>query len=288
MPAAPRKPVEIKLVSGSTARTRPSGPRQPSGPRRTGPGRVTLVGAGPGDPELLTLKAVRALGSADVVLFDDLIGEGILEFVHRKARCLAVGKRGGRASCKQGDIEDLMVKFARAGKHVVRLKSGDPMIFGRAGEEIDRLDREGIAVEVVPGITSALAMAAGLGLSLTHRDHARSVRFVTGHSRHGTLPDDLDWSSLADPATTLIVYMGGRTATELVARLTGAGLAPATPAVAVSAISRPNEQRWQGPLHTLPEGVQPLGLDEPLLIGIGQALGRCRMARLDEARRSAI
>lgn len=281
MPAAPRKPVEIKLVSGSATRT------QPSGPRRTGPGRVTLVGAGPGDPELLTLKAVRALGSADIVLFDDLIGEGILDFVHRKARCLAVGKRGGRASCKQGDIEDLMVKFARAGKHVVRLKSGDPMIFGRAGEEIARLEREGIAVEVVPGITAALAMAAGLGLSLTHRDHARSVRFVTGHSRHGTLPEDLDWSSLADPATTLVIYMGGRTAADLVARLTGAGLDPATPAVAVSAISRPNEQRWHGALHALPGGVLPLGRDEPLLIGIGAALARAQ-AEVREAALSSV
>ncbi|PWR22269.1 uroporphyrinogen-III C-methyltransferase [Zavarzinia compransoris] len=263
MPAEPRKPVEVKLLTGG------QGPR-PKRPQ--GPGRVTLVGAGPGDPELLTLKAVRALGTADVVLFDDLIGDGILDFVHRKARCLAVGKRGGRASCKQGDIEDLMVQFARAGKHVVRLKSGDPMIFGRAGEEIERLRREGIAVEVVPGITAALAMAASLGLSLTHRDHARSVRFITGHSRHGTLPDDLDWRNLADPATTLVIYMGGRTAPDLAARLVGGGLDPATPAVAVRALGRAAERHWRGPLAQLPAGVGLLGLEEPLLIAIGTAL----------------
>lgn len=264
MPAQQRKPVDVTLLKGGGR-----APRRPS----DGPGRVTLVGAGPGDPDLLTLKAVKALQVADVVLFDDLVGDGILELVHEKARCLAVGKRGGRASCRQQDIDDLMVKFARKGKHVVRLKSGDPMIFGRAGEEIERLRREGIAVDVIPGVTAALAMASALGVSLTHRDHAQSVRFVTGHSRHGTLPDTLDWRGLADPRTTLVVYMGGRTVGDMVARLTDAGMPVETPAVAVCAVSRPSEARWSGPLHDLAAGAARLGLDEPILIAIGDSLG---------------
>lgn len=274
MAAAPRKPVEVKLLRGDAASLRR---------RAEGPGKVTLVGAGPGDPDLLTLKAVKALQAADVVLFDDLIGDGVLELVHEKARCLAVGKRGGRASCRQQDIDDLMVKFARQGKHVVRLKSGDPMIFGRAGEEIARLRREGIAVEVIPGITAALAMASALGVSLTHRDHAQSVRFVTGHSRHGVLPDGLDWRGLADARTTLVVYMGGRTVGDLVARLVEAGLAPSTPAVAVRALSRPNEARWAGALDELAPAVADLGLDEPIVLAIGDSLRGAEAAVLPEA-----
>ncbi len=158
-----------------------------------GSGRVTLVGAGPGDAELLTLKAVRALQSADVILFDDLVSDEVLELARREAKRMLVGKRGGRDSCRQDDINELMVSLALQGRHVVRLKSGDPMIFGRAGEEIVELERHGIPVTVVPGITSALAAASRLGVSLTHRDHAHSVRFVTGHSRHGDLPSDFDW-----------------------------------------------------------------------------------------------
>lgn len=273
MPVQQRRPVEVKLVRGGAA--------LPPGPDK-GPGRVTLVGAGPGDPELLTLKAVKALQAADVVLFDDLVGDGILDLVHRKARCLAVGKRGGRASCRQQDIDDLMVKFARKGKRVVRLKSGDPMVFGRAGEEIERLRREGIAVEVIPGITAGLAMASALGISLTHRDHAQSVRFVTGHSRHGTLPDTLDWRGLADARTTLVVYMGGRTVGDMVARLVAAGLPAETPAVAVRSVSRPSEGRWAGPLALLAAGAAGLGLDEPILIAIGDSLAPARALDMTE------
>lgn len=175
-------------------------------------GRVTLVGAGPGDAELLTLKAVRALQAADVILFDDLVSDDVLELARREAKRMLVGKRGGRESCRQEDINDMMVSLAKAGKHVVRLKGGDPMIFGRAGEEIVRLEAEGIPVAVVPGITAALALASSLGVSLTHRDCARSVRFVTGHGRKGGLPRDIDWQAIADPKTTTIFYMGGRTA----------------------------------------------------------------------------
>jgi len=152
-----------------------------------GEGRVTLVGAGPGDAELLTLKAVRALQAADVILFDDLVSGEVLELARREAKRMLVGKSGGRESCNQDDINATMIALAKAGKHVVRLKGGDPMIFGHAGEEIARLQEEGIAVTVVPGITSAVATAAQLGVSLMLRDYAQSARFVTGHSRNGGL-----------------------------------------------------------------------------------------------------
>ncbi len=232
-------------------------------------GSVTLVGAGPGDAELLTLKAMRALQAADVILFDDLVSQEVLELARREAKRFLVGKRGGRESCKQDDINDMMVRFAKAGKRVVRLKSGDPMIFGRAGEEIARLEAEGIAVEIVPGITSASAMAARLKTSLTHRDHAQQVRFVTGHSRHSDLPATLDWTSLAAPNQTTIFYMGGRMAGRIEQRLCEAGLSAETPVAVMSAVSRENEQRWCGPLHALPDAMHEIGTDEPVLIGIG-------------------
>lgn len=233
-------------------------------------GRVALVGAGPGDAELLTLKAVRALQAADVVLFDDLVPTDVLDLARREAARMLVGKRGGRASCRQEDINALLVRLAASGKRVVRLKSGDPMVFGRAGEELGELRRAGVAVEVVPGVTAALAMAASLGVSLTHRELAHSVRFVTGHDRQGALPDGLDWRGLADPETTLIVYMGGRTAGMLADRLIAEGLAPDTPACAVAAVGRPAEARWTGLLACLGQGVAELGEGQPVLIGLGR------------------
>ncbi len=162
-------------------------------------GHVTLVGAGPGDAELLTLKAVRALQSADVILFDDLVSAEVLELARREAKRMPVAKRGGRESCRQEDLNDTMLALAKSGKRVVRLKSGDPMIFGRAGEEIAFLERHGISCDVVPGIAAPSAMAASLGISLTHRNHAQPVRFVTGHSRQGLLPDSVDRTALVDP-----------------------------------------------------------------------------------------
>ena len=240
-----------------------------SASRDDGVGQVTLVGAGPGDGELLTLKAVRALQAADVILFDDLVSDEVLELARREARRMLVGKRGGRESCRQEDINDLMVKLAKAGKHVVRLKSGDPMIFGRAGEEIERLDAEGIPVDIVPGVTSALAMAAALGVSLTHRDCARSVRFVTGHSRSGTLPDDIDWRAVADPFATTIFYMGGRTAAGIADTLSAAGLSAATPVAIAAAITRPGQSLWTGSLGMLPVAIERFDLSQPIIIGVG-------------------
>ncbi len=234
-------------------------------------GRVTLVGAGPGDAELLTLKAVRALQAADIILFDDLVSAEVLELARREAKRMLVGKRGGRESCKQEDINATMIRLAKAGKRVVRLKSGDPMIFGRAGEEIAALQAENIPVEVVPGITAASAMASRLRVSLTHRDHAQSVRFVTGHSRQGRLPENIDWKSLSDPAATTVFYMGGRTAAEIEACLRAHGMPASTPAVVMLSVSRANEQRWCGSLSGLPAAVETLGVNEPVVIGIGNA-----------------
>lgn len=232
-------------------------------------GHVTLVGAGPGDAELLTLKAVRALQAADVILFDDLVSSDVLELARREAKRMLVGKRGGRESCRQQDINAMMVKLAKAGKRVVRLKSGDPMVFGRAGEEIAHLDRENIPVDVIPGITAASAMASRLGLSLTHRDYAQSLRLVTGHSRHGGLPDDVDWAGIADPRSTAVFYMGGRTAGLIAEKLIGEGRSPETPAVIMSDVSRPTERSWRGMLATIPEGIGEIGYDNPVLIAVG-------------------
>ncbi len=236
---------------------------------RTRTGSVTLVGAGPGDAEYLTLKAVRALQSADVILFDDLVSDEVLDLARREAKRMLVGKRGGRPSCRQEDINALMVKLARQGKRVVRLKAGDPMIFGRAGEEIARLEAAGIPVEVVPGITAASAMAARLGVSLTHRDHAQSVRYVTGHGKGGALPSEIDWRLIADPAATTVFYMGGRYAAAIAGKLIEHGLPATTPVAIMSSISRADESRWSGTLADLLTA--PARTDGgPVLIGVGR------------------
>lgn len=250
-------------------------------------GRVTLVGAGPGDAELLTLKAVRALQSADVILFDALVSDDVLELARREARRMLVGKRGGRPSCRQEDINATMLKLARQGRHVVRLKAGDPMVFGRAGEEIDALHAAGIPVEVVPGITAASAAAARLQVSLTHRDHAQGVRFVTGHARNGELPDDLDWCGLADAKTTLMVYMGGRTANRLAGRLLAAGMPSHTPAATITAVSRPAEELRLMTLGSLAQH-DFSGVDEPVLIGIGRVFAALTAANTDASRAASI
>jgi uroporphyrin-III C-methyltransferase / precorrin-2 dehydrogenase / sirohydrochlorin ferrochelatase len=240
-------------------------------------GRVTLVGAGPGDAELLTLKAMRALQSADVILFDDLVSEDVLELARREAKRLMVGKRGGRASCAQGDINDLMTRLALQGKQVVRLKSGDPMIFGRAGEEIEHLERAGVPVDVVPGITAGIALASTLGVSLTHRDMAQSVRFVTGCAKTGQLPSSLDWQGLADPTTTTIFYMAGGTAGAIVERLVEAGCSPTMPAVLVSNVSR-GDERWVGSLADLGWASERRDPTKPVIIGVGRVFERASKA----------
>ncbi|RFC62149.1 uroporphyrinogen-III C-methyltransferase [Fulvimarina endophytica] len=236
-------------------------------------GRVTLVGAGPGEAELLTLKAVRALQAADVILFDDLVSSDILELARREAKRMLVGKRAARESCKQEDINRMMVEFAEAGKSVVRLKSGDVSIFGRAGEEIAELRQRGIPVEIVPGITAASALAASFGISLTHRDHAQQLRFITGHSKRGDLPDDVNWAELAGPRATTIFYMGGRMAHRITDRLVGEGMDGATPVAVAANISRADETRLHGRLDQLGAIVDRIGVDRPILIGVGDVFG---------------
>jgi len=253
------------LISGG----RQSSPEAPPCPKTTAPdgyGRVSLVGAGPGDAELLTVKALRTLQLADVVLVDDLVSDDILHLARREAKRFTVGKRGGRASCRQDDINALMLMWAKAGKHVVRLKSGDPMIFGRAGEEIAQLEKHDIPVTIIPGITAASAAAASAKISLTHRHAAQGVKFITAHSKQGCLPD-LDWRACADTATSLIIYMGARTAPQLAEKLLAHGMPPTLPVMICSAISRADEDMRFTTLTALQR--LAINRDQPVLIAIG-------------------
>ncbi|MGL5447613.1 MAG: siroheme synthase CysG [Rhabdaerophilum sp.] len=235
-------------------------------------GRVILVGAGPGDPDLLTLKAQRALQSAHIILHDDLVPAAILERARREAQRISVGKRGAGPSCKQEDISKLMVRLASEGKTVIRLKSGDPMIFGRATEEIAACRAAGIAVEIVPGVTAAQGAAASLQVSLTERNLARRVQFLTGHGADGQLPGDIEWHAIADASVTTILYMPRRTLADFVAKALAAGLDPATPALAIQSVSRPEERRVIGTISSLPHEISLLNDNGPVLVMIGRVL----------------
>jgi uroporphyrin-III C-methyltransferase/precorrin-2 dehydrogenase/sirohydrochlorin ferrochelatase len=242
---------------------------QTDGPR----GSVALVGAGPGDPDLLTVKAVRALQSADVVLYDDLVSPRTVNAARREATRIAVGKRGYKPSCTQEDITAMLVSLAREGKRVVRLKGGDPMIFGRAGEEIAGVIDAGIPIDIIPGVTAASGAAASLGLSLTERDVARRVQFITAHGRNGKLPDDLALSALTDPRATTVVYMGVKTLPLLVERLLAEGLDPATPAIVVERATWPDERRIADTIAHMPQRIREAQTTGPCLVLIGAALG---------------
>lgn len=235
-------------------------------------GAVTLVGAGPGDPDLLTVKALRALQSADAVLYDDLVAKPILSCIRPGAQLLDVGKRGYRKSCKQPDINAEMVRLARQGLKVVRLKSGDPLIFGRAGEEITACREAGVPITVVPGVTSAQGAAANLKVALTHRDHARRLQFITAHDRRGHLPSDIDWGAIADSAATTVVYMPKRTLAELTEIAVAHGLDPKTPAVAVANATRSDEQVFLSSVGAIAAELDAAHPDGPVLIMIGEAL----------------
>lgn len=242
----------------------------PDSPSR--PPSVTLVGAGPGDPDLLTVKAVRALRRATVVLVDDLVGDGVLRYVRRSARIVHVGKRGGCRSTPQSFIEKLMITEARRGEQVVRLKGGDPFIFGRGGEEVEHLREAGIGVEVVNGITAGLAAATGLGAPLTHRDHAHGVIFVTGHARaEGAAPD---WPQLAATAAqgfTLVIYMGVSQAAAIETGLLS-GLAPSTPLAIVQHASQPQQRHALTTLAQLRTTLARERLGSPAIIVVGDVL----------------
>ncbi|MFL6797022.1 MAG: siroheme synthase CysG [Xanthobacteraceae bacterium] len=251
-----------------------------AGPERAAEsqGSVTLVGAGPGDPELLTLQGLRALQGADVILIDDLVAPELLDFARREAKKMLVGKTGAAPSCKQDEINALMVKLAKGGRRVVRLKGGDPMIFARASEEIAACRAAGIAVEIVPGITAAQAVAARVQVPLTQRGGARRLQYISGHMEEARLPDDIDWRSLADPATTTVVYMPKRTLSELTARAVTAGLAPETPAVAVAAATRPEETVITGTVATIAARLAESRPNGPVSVFIGRLFGEVAVA----------
>jgi uroporphyrin-III C-methyltransferase/precorrin-2 dehydrogenase/sirohydrochlorin ferrochelatase len=236
-------------------------------------GHVMLVGAGPGDPELLTLKALRALQSADIVLYDDLVSRDVLDFARREAKTMLVGKTGHGPSCKQEDINRLMVAFALQGKRVVRLKSGDPMIFGRASEEIDACRAAGVSIEVIPGITTAQGVASRLTRSLTHRKTARRLQFMTGHDHSGQLPDDIDWNAIADPKATTVVYMPGKTLATLSDAVLRHGLPPDIPALAVFNATRPDERVIEATIATLPDELTKAAIKGPVIVIFGNAVG---------------
>ena len=243
-------------------------------------GSVALVGAGPGDPELLTLKAVRAIRRATVLLVDDLVGDGVLRYARRSARIIHVGKRGGCKSTPQAFIQKLMLTEARRGERVVRLKGGDPMVFGRGGEEADELRAHGIEVEIVNGITAGLAAATALGVGLTHRDHAHGVIFVTGHARADGSP--LHWPTLAAAAAqglTLVVYMGVASVEALQAGLLGA-LGAGTPAAVLQNVSLAPQRHAVCTLGTLARTIAAEGLESPAIIIVGDVL--CGLAQLAE------
>jgi uroporphyrin-III C-methyltransferase len=230
-------------------------------------GRVALVGAGPGDPELLTLKAVRALAMAEVVLHDDLVAAPILAFVRADARVIAVGKRGGCASTPQAFIEQLMIREARAGHFVVRLKGGDPFVFGRGGEEMLALREAGIEVEIVPGITSGLAAPASIGVPVTHRSVAHGVALVTAHAaEEGVEPD---WRALAASGLTLVVYMGMRRIADLRDKLLRAGLSPIVPVVMIANATRNDQRELRTTLGRMADDAASAGLASPAIIVVG-------------------
>ncbi len=236
-------------------------------------GPVTLVGAGPGDPELLTLKAVRAIQRATVLLVDDLVADAVLAYASPEARVVHVGKRGGCNSTPQAFIEKLMVTAAQEGENVVRLKGGDPFIFGRGGEEVEALRKEGISVSVINGITSGLAGVTSLGVALTHREHAHGVVFVTGHAKPGDA--GIDWRALAHTARqarlTLVIYMGMRGAGNIQDELLH-GLPPQTPAAVIQNASLPDQHHAICQLGNLQATIERENMASPSVIVIGEVL----------------
>ncbi len=248
------------------------------------PGSVTLVGAGPGDPELLTIKAARAIAAATVLLVDDLVSDAVLAHARPDTRIVHVGKRGGCKSTPQAFIEKLMIMAAREGEVVVRLKGGDPFIFGRGGEEVEHLRAEGIAVQVINGITAGLAGLTSLGAPLTHRDHAHGVVFITGHAKPGDAGPD--WRQLAATARaarlTLVIYMGVSSASQIQSELLS-GLPASTPLAIIQHASLPQQRHATCTLGQLTDTLAREGLGSPSVIVIGDVVrGVAALGQADE------
>lgn len=235
------------------------------------PGRVTLIGAGPGDPELLTLRAVKALRNASIVLYDHLVSDAVLEFVREDADLIYVGKQSRRHSMPQEQIIELMVELALSGQNVARLKGGDGYIFGRGGEEAQALCKAGIPLEVVPGISAAQGAAAYAGIPLTHRDHAATLVYATGHLR-GDNEIDLDWSALARPRQTVVFYMGIGNLKIICTELQRHGLPSDVPAALVENATLPQQRCVCGTLATLPEVAVENDVRSPALIIVGHVV----------------
>jgi uroporphyrin-III C-methyltransferase/precorrin-2 dehydrogenase/sirohydrochlorin ferrochelatase len=242
--------------------------RELATPVQPATGSVVLVGAGPGDPGLLTLNALRALQEADVILHDRLVSDAVLALARRDAERIPVGKAAGAHSVSQGRIHELLVEHARAGRRVVRLKGGDPFVFGRGGEELEALARHGIPFEVVPGITAATGCAAYTGIPLTHRDHAQSVRFVTAHC--GESVDALDWASLAQPRQTLALYMGVAALGRIGQGLLAHGRAATTPVAIVENGTRPDQRITLTTLAALDDVARRGAIQSPALLIVGE------------------
>ena len=232
-------------------------------------GKVWLVGAGPGDPELLTLKAVRALKQADVILCDDLVGDEVLDYARPDARVVRVGKRGGRPSTSQAFIERLMIAEARQGHRVVRLKGGDPFVFGRGGEECDALHEAGIEFEVVNGITAGLAAASSIGVALTRRGVSRGAIFVAGQEGEG---DATDWAALARSGLPLVIYMGVANCAHIAARLLEGGIAASTPVAVVANATRRDETSLVTCVDRLARDIEAAGLGSPAIVIVGEVV----------------
>jgi uroporphyrin-III C-methyltransferase len=248
-------------------------------------GTVHLVGAGPGDPMLLTVRAVQLIEAADVIVYDHLVAPSIVELAAAHCERICVGKQAGHHTMPQHDINALLVRLALTRHCVVRLKGGDPFMFGRGGEEVESLNAAGVPFEVVPGITAAAGMAAYAGIPLTHRDYAQACVFVTGHHREGAA--DLDWPALARPNQTVVVYMGIAELDTICRQLIAHGLPPSTPAAVVRCATLPTQSEVSGTLATLPSMASEARMRPPALIIVGRVVALQARARWRKASRHA-